>query len=124
MTLDSRGILIQILRPISDPDLKLCLLRIHVLKNWMSESLRKAKSNLGSIHNSKLTDPEHRPWKSNLCLVFFPFLFLPARNTEQQYALKFYFELGFIHTVCPGSSDPPEKIFNIFASENEVYTIY
>ena len=28
------------------------------------------------------------------------------------------------HTVCPGSSDPPEKIFNIFASENEVYTIY
>ena len=29
-----------------------------------------------------------------------------------------------IYTVCPGSSDPPEKIFNIFASENEVYTIY
>jgi len=28
------------------------------------------------------------------------------------------------HTVCPGSSDPTEKIFNIFASENEVYTIY
>ena len=27
-------------------------------------------------------------------------------------------------TVCPGSSDPPEKIINIFASENEVYTIY
>ena len=27
-------------------------------------------------------------------------------------------------TVCPGSSDPPEKIFNIFASENEVYTIF
>ena len=26
-------------------------------------------------------------------------------------------------TVRPGSSDPPEKIFNIFASENEVYTI-
>ena len=24
----------------------------------------------------------------------------------------------------PGSTDPPEKIFNIFASENEVYTIY
>ena len=30
----------------------------------------------------------------------------------------------FNHTVCPGSSDPPEKMFNIFASENEVYTIY
>ena len=30
----------------------------------------------------------------------------------------------FSPTVCPGSSDPPEKIFNIFASENEVYTIY
>jgi len=27
-------------------------------------------------------------------------------------------------TVCPGSSDPPEKIFNIFESENEVYTNY
>ena len=27
-------------------------------------------------------------------------------------------------TVRPGSSDPPEKIFNIFASENKVYTIY
>ena len=27
-------------------------------------------------------------------------------------------------TVCPGSSDPPEKIFNKFASENEGYTIY
>ena len=27
-------------------------------------------------------------------------------------------------TVCPGSSDPPEKIFDIFASENEIYTIY
>ena len=23
-------------------------------------------------------------------------------------------------TVCPGSCDPPEKIFNIFALENEV----
>mgnify|MGYP001303874443 CR=1 FL=1 len=30
----------------------------------------------------------------------------------------------FINTVCPGSSDPPEKIYNIFASVNEVYTIY
>ena len=29
-----------------------------------------------------------------------------------------------VYTLCPGSSDPPEKIFNIFASENEVYTIY
>ena len=29
-----------------------------------------------------------------------------------------------VGTVCPGSSDPPEKIFNIFASEKEVYTIY
>ena len=28
-------------------------------------------------------------------------------------------------TVCPGSSDPPEKnIKYIFASENEVYTIF
>ena len=28
------------------------------------------------------------------------------------------------YTVCPGSSYPSEKMFNIFASENEVYTIY
>ena len=27
-------------------------------------------------------------------------------------------------TVCPGSSYPPEKIFNVVTSENEVYTIY
>ena len=27
-------------------------------------------------------------------------------------------------TVCPGSSDPPEKMFKTFASENEFYTIY
>ena len=30
----------------------------------------------------------------------------------------------YIYTVCPGSSDPPEKILNIFASENEFYTIF
>ena len=29
-----------------------------------------------------------------------------------------------MYTVCPGSSDPPEKIFEIFASENEIYAIY
>ena len=28
------------------------------------------------------------------------------------------------HTVCPGSSDNTEKMFNTFESENEVYTIY
>ena len=28
--------------------------------------------------------------------------------------------MGSANTVCPGSSDPPEKILNIFASENEV----
>ena len=27
-------------------------------------------------------------------------------------------------TVCPGRSDPAEKIFAIFASESEVYAIY
>ena len=31
---------------------------------------------------------------------------------------------SILTTVCPGSSDPPEKILNIFASENEVYTIF
>ena len=32
--------------------------------------------------------------------------------------------LPILNTVCPGSSDPPEKMFYIFALENEVYTIY
>ena len=27
-------------------------------------------------------------------------------------------------TVCPGRSDPPERMLNIFESENEAYTIY
>ena len=27
------------------------------------------------------------------------------------------------YTVRPGSSDPPENMFNIFASENKGYTI-
>ena len=30
----------------------------------------------------------------------------------------------FKGTVFPGSSDLPEKILNIFATENEVYTIF
>ena len=33
-------------------------------------------------------------------------------------------EVSIICTVCPGSSDPLEKISNIFASENEAYTIF
>ena len=35
-----------------------------------------------------------------------------------------YIDASFYCTVCPGSSDPPEKILNIFASENKVYTIF
>ena len=35
-----------------------------------------------------------------------------------------YMSMYIGNTVCPGSSDPPEKILNIFASENEVYTIF
>ena len=41
-----------------------------------------------------------------------------VRTTEQQNLIITEY------TVCPGSSDPPEKILNIFASENEVYTIF
>ena len=44
----------------------------------------------------------------SLCIVFLYF------------CIFFYF---FNRTVCPGSSDPLEQISNIFASENEVYTI-
>ena len=39
--------------------------------------------------------------------------------TRGEYSTK----KGLNGTVCPGSSDPPEKIFNIFVSGNEVYTI-
>ena len=42
------------------------------------------------------------------------------RNTNKQTER----ETDRSYTVCPRSSDPAEKIFNIFASENEVYTIY
>ena len=28
------------------------------------------------------------------------------------------------YTVCSGSSDPPERILNIFSTESEVYTIF
>ena len=30
----------------------------------------------------------------------------------------------YVCTACPGSSDPTEIFLNIFASENEVYTIF
>ena len=39
---------------------------------------------------------------------------------ETQYILK----LNQFYTVCPGSSDPPEKIFYLFASENWVFNYY
>ena len=29
-----------------------------------------------------------------------------------------------LFTVCPGSIDPPEEIFNRVAEENDGYTIY
>ena len=58
-----------------------------------------------------------------------PYLMLPTRNKEKctvkcpkKDNTKWISSLPY--TVCPESSDPPEKIFNIFASENEVYTIY
>ena len=34
------------------------------------------------------------------------------------------FNTIFFHTVCPGSSDPPEKIIDIFASENTPFINY
>ena len=47
-----------------------------------------------------------------------------VRPTEHLYKKNiYYYLLKNIDTVCPGSSDPPEKICNVFASENEVYTI-
>ena len=40
------------------------------------------------------------------------------------YGFKSWERQWVVVTVCPGSSDPPEKILNIFASENEVYTSF
>ena len=31
--------------------------------------------------------------------------------------------MSLSYTVCPGSSYPPEEIFYLFASENEVYIV-
>ena len=45
-------------------------------------------------------------------------------NTKRMNMNSDKFSEALITTVCPGSSDPPEIFFNIFASENEVYTIY
>ena len=39
------------------------------------------------------------------------------------YFFCFFFVVVTVFVVT-GSSDPPEKIFYIFATENEVYTIY
>ena len=54
---------------------------------------------------------------ANLCLS----LRSPSALIGKQisYELEKYFR-----TVCPGSSDPPEKLLNTFVSENEVYTIF
>ena len=61
--------------------------------------------------NIILISPLRNILKNNLTGLFLLlFLYEKYKNTQI--------------TVCPGSSDPPEKIFNIFASENEVYTIY
>ena len=51
---------------------------------------------------------------------------LPVRNQgcEHHTQTSVFILHTYTYTVCPGSSDPQEKIFNIFASENEVYTIY
>ena len=54
-----------------------------------------------------------------------------GKSTKSMRCIGFFsgsFEdMGIFHvfqlTVCPGSSDPPENILDIFASENEVYTI-
>ena len=63
--------------------------------------------------------PSPRPPYQNLC---------PGK-TDCFKTLKFHrfgkvCKSTLLCTVCPGSSDPSEKLFNIFASENEVYTIY
>ena len=51
-------------------------------------------------------------------IVFEPqFFTLLIRNISGGFSSKYC-------TVCPGSSDPPEKILNIFASEHDVYTIF
>ena len=50
-------------------------------------------------------------------------LFQPVAFPDKMYYILVV-AVFMLLTVCPGSSDPPDKIFSIFASENEVYTIY
>ena len=55
---------------------------------------------------------------------------ISADDTLTGHIFSYYSFLSFhgtfeaFTTVCPGSNDLPEKIFNIFASANKVYTIY
>ena len=47
------------------------------------------------------------------------------RHRPAYYYIRHHAEISqILITVCPGISDPPEKIFFIFASENEVYTLF
>ena len=45
-------------------------------------------------------------------------------KVEEFSSVFIFLESKYKYTVCPGSSDPPEKIFYIFASENQVYTVF
>ena len=48
------------------------------------------------------------------------------RSSDPLYKVSHFIKwvtTSWTYAVCPGSSDPPEKKFNIFASENEDYTI-
>ena len=50
----------------------------------------------------------------------YPYFKLVQFNTRK----IIFTDKDYNYTVCPESSDPSEKLFNIFASENEVYTIH
>ena len=48
-----------------------------------------------------------------------------VRAHQEEINITYWFVFNeATYTVRPECSDPPEKIFNTFASENEVYTIY
>ena len=50
-----------------------------------------------------------------------------SKNCSDPFYIVSYYIIKWVttsvtNTVCPGSSDPPEKIFNIFASEEWTYS--
>ena len=76
----------------------------------------KVRNFQGCLRVWSRPSPWTPPVNSEFCIYF-----TMKKKLKKMY---FFYCFQFLNTVCPGSSDPPEKISIIFASENEVYTIF